>query len=172
MDFTIVPKLQDLVAQERWEQAADFLRQLSPADSATAFMVLPFDQQHAFFRKLPIDFAAALIGDFPYFHAYVLLHSRPGAEMRAIVEAMHPDESDRFLDDLPEEAWQSLMAELSGKPSAAPSPAESPSVAHAPAAVERKLAVARPAAPPEVIVEARGIEKSFRQPDGRDIQVI
>ena len=90
-------------------------------------MALPFEAQQKLFRNLPFDTAANLIADFPYFHAYVLLHSRPSSEIQAIVEAMNPDALAHFLEQLPEEAWQSLTDTLnltSGRPaSTAPSAA-------------------------------------------------
>ena len=61
---------------------------------------MPFEQQRAVFRKLPVDFAAELVAHFPYYHAYVLLHSRPLPELSAIVDAMKPADRDHFLDDL------------------------------------------------------------------------
>src|ERR1700722_5575329 len=76
-------------------------------------MSIPFEEQQILFRKLPVDFAAKLAGIFPYYHTYVLLHSLPIQEMRAIVDKMHPGERMHFFDELPEEAWQRLMDELS-----------------------------------------------------------
>ena len=70
-------------------------------------------------------------------------------------------ERDHFLDALPEEAWQHLMRELDvGR-----------HLEKVAAAVEEH---ARPAAPAAVepIIQAHQIQKSFRQPDGREIQVI
>jgi NitT/TauT family transport system ATP-binding protein len=186
------PTLRDLVAREQWEQAHSLLRDLGPA-AADAIMALPFEDQKTLFRNLPFDSAANLIADFPYFHAYVLLHSRPTSEMQAIVEAMNPDALAHFLEQLPEEAWQSLTDTLNPNPSSAgiaastapvlrppaqgpitrPAPAQRPLVprplAAAPTAIS---AAAAPAPLGEPIVEARAIEKKFRQPDGREIQVI
>jgi NitT/TauT family transport system ATP-binding protein len=79
---------------------------------------------------------------------------------------MDPAEREHFLDALPEEAWQCLMDELvaagSGAPFCAVAPAETgqPTTRFAPTAAE------------EPIIEARQIEKSYTQPDGRQIQVI
>src|ERR1700722_13776294 len=101
------PTLRDLVSREQWEQAHSLLRDLGPA-AADAVMALHFEDQKKLFRNLPFDSAANLIADFPYFHAYVLLHSRPSSEIQAIVEAMNPDALAHFLEQLPEEAWQSL----------------------------------------------------------------
>jgi ABC-type nitrate/sulfonate/bicarbonate transport system ATPase subunit len=128
---------------------------------------MPFDRQRAVFRKLPMDFASELIGHFPYYHAYVLLHSRPLQELSAIVDGMKVDERDRFLDDLPEEAWKFLMDELA----AASSSVEKAAVETVPAA-EEAPAAAQPEARGEPIIVARQVEKSFRQPEGRMIQVI
>jgi NitT/TauT family transport system ATP-binding protein len=180
--------LRDLVTREQWEQAHSLLRDLGPA-AADAVMALPFEDQKKLFRNLPFDSAANLIADFPYFHAYVLLHSRSSSEIQAIVEAMNPDALAHFLEQLPEEAWQSLTdtlnppsAAVPASPAAVPRPAQSPIPRPAPAPrppLQRPLAAASaisaataPAPIGEPIVEARAIEKKFRQPDGREIQVI
>ncbi len=182
------PTLRDLVTREQWEQAHSLLRDLGPA-AADAVMALPFEDQKKLFRNLPFDSAANLIADFPYFHAYVLLHSRSSSEIQAIVEAMNPDALAHFLEQLPEEAWQSLTdtlnppsAAVPASPAAVPRPAQSPTPRPAPAQrppLQRPLAAASaisaataPAPIGEPIVEARAIEKKFRQPDGREIQVI
>ena len=70
---------------------------LVEADAAVVadfMMTLPFEEQRALFRAMPVAFAASLIGCFTYFHAYVLLHSRPAQEMQLIVDAMNPADRD------------------------------------------------------------------------------
>jgi NitT/TauT family transport system ATP-binding protein len=130
-------------------------------------MGMRFEEQQLLFRQLPIPLAAAIINHLPYFHAYVLLHSRPVQEMASIVEAMNPGERDHFLDALPEEAWTSLMDELAEAGSDAAS-----GVAEISELAQEKQIAAQPAADEKPIIEARGIEKSFKQKDGSDIQVI
>jgi len=143
------------------------LRGLSPSAAADLIMGMRFEEQQLLFRQLPIPLAATIINHLPYFHAYVLLHSRPVHEMASIVEAMKPGERDHFLDALPEEAWTSLMDDLAEAGSdAASGAAEISEVAQ-----EKEIA-AQPAADEKPIIEARGIEKSFKQKDGSDIQVI
>src|ERR1700685_2877568 len=112
------PILRGLVTHEQWEQAHSLLHDLGPA-AADAVMALPFEDQQKLFRNLPFDSAANLIGDFPYFHAYVLLHSRPSSEIQAIVDSMNPDVLAHFLEQLPEEAWQSLTDTINPNPSSA-----------------------------------------------------
>ena len=68
----------------------------------------PSKSNRPLFRKLPIHFAATLVPAFPYYHAYLLLHSRPPDEMKAIVDSMHPGERMQFFDELPEETWHNL----------------------------------------------------------------
>ena len=160
-------KLQELLSQRKWEPLFELLRGLSPSAAADLIMGMRFEEQQLLFRQLPIPLAAAIINHLPYFHAYVLLHSRPVQEMASIVEAMNPGERDHFLDALPEEAWTSLMDELAEAGSdAASGAAEISEVAQ-----EKEIA-AQPAADEKPIIEARGIEKSFKQKDGSDIQVI
>ena len=160
-------KLQELLSQRKWEPLFELLRGLSPSAAADLIMDMRFEEQQLLFRQLPIPLAATIINHLPYFHAYVLLHSRPVQEMASIVEAMNPGERDHFLDALPEEAWTSLMDELAEAGSdAASGAAEISEVAQ-----EKEIA-AQPAADEKPIIEARGIEKSFKQKDGSDIQVI
>jgi len=154
----ITEAMREVLSQGRPGEAVAILQQLDPAAAAVALAALSFEEQQVLFRLLPIDFAAALVSHFPYYHAYVLLHSRPPAQMRAIVDKLEPTERMRFFDELPEEAWQRLMDELAAAPAEAPKPE-----------------VAAPGAPvpvAEKIIEARQVEKSFLQPDGREIQVI
>ena len=155
--------VRDLVSHGLLDEAVGFLQSLGAARAADVFANLPFEHQEQVFRRLPVDLAAAVANRFPYYHAYVLLHSRPLNEMRAIVDHFDPIERMRFFDDLPEEAWQHLMDELSAPEAEAPlqpgvHPAVAPPIGAPPAALEP-------------IIQAQGVEKSFQQPDGRHIQV-
>ena len=160
-------RLQELISQGKWEPAFELLRELKPTAAADLIMTMRFEEQQLLFRQLPIPLAASIINHLPYFHAYVLLHSRPVQEMAAIVEAMKQAERDHFLDALPEEAWTSLMDELAEAGSATEPPA-----VQTPEAGREKEVTARPAVDETPIIEARGIEKSFTQKDGSEIQVI
>jgi NitT/TauT family transport system ATP-binding protein len=160
-------KIQELLSQRKWEPLFELLRGLSPSAAADLIMDMRFEEQQLLFRQLPIPLAATIINHLPYFHAYVLLHSRPVQEMASIVEAMNPGERDHFLDALPEEAWTSLMDELAEAGSGAAS-----GVAEISELAQEKQIAAQPATDEKPIIEARGIEKSFKQKDGSDIQVI
>ena len=166
MTLPRIETVRDLCSQGRWNAAVGILVEADAAVVADFMMTLPFEEQRALFRAMPVAFAASLTGCFTYFHAYVLLHSRPAQEMQLIVNAMNPADRDLFLDALPEEAWQSLMNEL-----------EATRVAGAEAAIptaepaEGRVAIVRPVAPKHII-EARQIEKFYQQPEGREIQVI
>jgi NitT/TauT family transport system ATP-binding protein len=105
-----------------------------------------------------------VIAHFPYYHQYVLLHSLPAGVMRALVDRISPDDRMRLFDELPEEAWQRLMDELSGA-----AVAEAPG-GYAPE-TQREPEPQLPE-PGETLIEGRQIEKSYVQPDGRDIQII
>ena len=156
-----VDKLRATLSQGNWERAIAMLQKVDPAVAAHAFLEMPYEQQQSLFRQLPIDFAAALAAVFPYYHAYVLLHSRPVEELTAIVDRMNPADRLQFLEQLPEETWQHLMDELHAVPGAA---AGAAGVAEAPE---------MPAAPVvEPIIQARRVEKRFQRPDGAPIQVI
>jgi NitT/TauT family transport system ATP-binding protein len=160
-------KLQTLLKQRQWKAVIEQLRATSAREAADFFMTASFDEQRALFHEMPGEFAASLIVHLPYYHAYVTLHSRPLHEMQEIVNAMDPAEREHFLDALPEEAWQCLMDEMVAAGSGAPYCAVAPSETGQPTT---QFSVA--AAAVEPIIEARQIEKSYTQPDGRQIQVI
>ena len=96
-------KFRALLAAERWSHAIDMLQEFDLTEAADTFQSLPFPQQKDLFRKLPIPFAAKLAGAFPYYHTYVLLHSRPKDELNAIIDAMHTGERLHFTAPLPPE---------------------------------------------------------------------
>ena len=166
MTHSSFEKARELSKQGLWTAAVTLLREQDVAAVADFMMTLPFEEQRALFRAMPVEFAASLIADFPYFHSYVLLHSRPAPEMHKIVDAMNPTDRDLFLDALPEEAWQSLMNELEATRGAG-------AEGHRGCGTSRGRACgdSRPATPKHII-EARQIGKSYQQPDGRQIQVI
>ncbi len=166
MNPTAAEKLQESLSQGRPEQAVALLVRLDPAVAADSLMRLPFEQQQTVFGSLPVDVAAALVARFPYYHSYVLLHSRPLDELRAIVDKMDPDNRIQFFDELPGEAWQRLMDEISGEQVAGAKEA------HAVVAEPAAPLAASPAEAVEPIIAALKVEKSFAQPDGRQIQVI
>jgi NitT/TauT family transport system ATP-binding protein len=166
MSSVITPTLRNALSQERWDEAAELLRNSDTSEAAAALKELPFEQQQQVFRHLPLDLASVMLPHLPYYDQYVLLHSRSKEQMRAIVDLMSPDARLRFLDELPEEAWQRLMDELSDAPPAEISEARRP-----------LPKVERPTEPRrekrrEPIIEARRIEKSYSQPDGKQIQII
>jgi len=165
MSSVITPTLRNALSQEHWDEAADLLRRSDIAQAGAAFGELPFEQQQQLFGHLPLDLASVMLPHLPYYDQYVLLHSRSKEQMRAIVDLMSPDARLRFLDELPEEAWQRLMDELSGAPPAqitAPRPVPK---------VQRALEPQREKTR-EPIIEARQVEKSYSQPDGKQIQII
>jgi NitT/TauT family transport system ATP-binding protein len=157
--------LRDLVAQNRWDAATELLRKQKCAEAADAIFDLPFDSQRRLFRHLPPNYSATLVGDFPYFHAYVLLNSLPHSQIAAIVDAMDPTDRHEFLDALPEETWQSLVKMLEEARASAGQPE---------AAVAEHLlpAAEAPAIEVQPIIEAHHIEKSYKQPEGQEIQVV
>ncbi len=164
-----------LVSQERWQEA---IAQLSHAPLASAVELLsglPDEQQQALFRALPIPVAAGLLGRFPYYDQYILLHTRPAAEIRQILEEMDPNERMQLFDQLPEEAWNRLETEIGEfKPAtqkradgARPAAREKPATAVLP---ERTRSSMEPTDAP--IIQAQAVEKSFLQADGKRIQIV
>jgi len=166
MDTPDVKDIRQMIEQGRTSEAAGSLQQAPPDYAASLLAALPFEEQQDIFRRISVDFAALLFPYFPYYHAYVLLHSRPLDEVRAIIDKADPADRMRFFDELPEEVWQKLMDELgSAAVLAAAEPVPSPPA--------RK--VVQPPPPSirgEAILEAQAIEKNFAQPDGREVQVI
>jgi NitT/TauT family transport system ATP-binding protein len=166
MSSAIRQILRDALAQGRWDEGTTLLRNSDTAQTAEALSTLSFEQQQLLFLHLPLDLAAKVLPHFPYYQQYVLLHSRSKEQMRAIVDLMSPEARMRFLDELPEEAWRRLMDELSDAVPALSG--EAPKVV---AKVEREaeLELERRR---ESIIEARQVEKSFPQPDGKEIEII
>ena len=160
MNAPTTDKLRTTLSRGNWDQAITLLQRVDPTIAADTFMGLPFDEQQALFRRLPVDLAAVLAAEFPYYHTYVLLHSRPVDELNAILDRMDPVDRVQFLEELPEEAWQRLVSEMHTAPGEAAAVVEAPvPVAPAPPAVEP-------------IIDARRVEKSYQRPDGAPIQVI
>ena len=153
-------KIRAAMSAGDWDRAVMLLQQLGPGPAAGVMMAMPFEEQRVLFRVIPDEFAAQLVSRFPYYHSYVLLHTRSADHLRAIVSKMPPDERTLFLEELPGEAWQRMTDELAGK--AVP----------AGETVEVAGAGVPPSAAVEPIAEAVQVEKSFAQPDGRQIQVI
>jgi NitT/TauT family transport system ATP-binding protein len=156
-------KLRDSIAGARWADAVSLLQSLDQASAAQEIATLPFEQQQELLRHVPPDLAASLLPHFRYYDQYVLLHALASSEMREVIDRMDPNERMRFFDELPEEAWQRLMDELSGA-----------AIPQAPIGREaERPGIPEEGAPPaEAIIEANQIEKRFEQPDGKEIQVI
>ena len=165
MTSPLAEKLRDAVSQARWNEAVALLQTSDVVHAADALGNLPFEQQQSLFRHLPLDLAADVVAQFPYYHQYVLLHSLPMGEMRALVDRIDPDDRMRLFDELPEEAWQRMMDELSGALPAEPQRERE-------TAREPEPQPAQLPQPGEIIIEGRKIEKSYTQPDGREIQII
>jgi NitT/TauT family transport system ATP-binding protein len=184
----------DLVKQNRWPEAISAIAKLPPSESASLIAELPDDDQQALFAQLPVGLAAQILGHFPYYLQYVLLHTRQPSDMRAILDEMNPNDRMQLLDELPEEAWQQLEEEIGelprevriyreDEPAVEAPPAQSATAPAKPRELARAPKVAMQEAPArapsvsetpaeEAIIEARGVEKSFPQPDGHNVEVI
>src|ERR1700726_1818200 len=110
-------ELQTILAQGRLDRAVAILQRLDPTVAADTFMSMPHENQQVLFRRLPTEFAARLVPIFPYYDAFVLLHTLATDQMAAVVEKMNPIERTMFLDELPEVAWQQITNELAEKQS-------------------------------------------------------
>ena len=174
MNAQATERLLALLANQSQQEAVQLLEESGPALAADLLMSISFEQQQNLFPRIPAAFAALLVPQFPYYHSYVLMQSLGADQVQKIIEQMDPGDRIRFLDELPEEAWDRLMSHLSAEPAEAPAVEE-----EAPKAVEIAPPVAAPVptpaptpAPVQSILEARAVEKSFQQPDGRSVQVI
>lgn len=149
MATTSLENLRELAARGQWEPALEILRDQDPQSAADAILKLPYEMQRDLFGKMPPDLAAKVLSRFPYFHAYVLLYSRPPHEMKAIVDAMEITDRDHLLDELPEEAWQGLMdtmAEVAATDHGVV-PADTPSAAPLQPAIEEPAPQVAPSTP-------------------------
>lgn len=171
--------LRRLLNRQQWTEAVSLLKSMPPQSAAPLFASLPDEQQQGLFRLLPTDLAAGLLKGFPYYHQYILLHTRPAKEISEILDRMDQHDRMQFLDELPEEAWQHLMEQVGGQleklepartaPAVVPQRAEPPKKL---VAVAEQPVVVPEVAPEEPIIDARAVEKSFLQTDGERIQVI
>lgn len=176
-------QISEFLEQGRWPEIISALRQLPPADAARELAALDDEGQQAIFANLPVDLAASLLGYFPYYHQYVLLHKRNVDDMRAILDQMPADERMQLLDELPDEAWERLEEEI-GELKRSPSESLSTEAPQHPSSAGPVLpAISKPLSAPlrelpiaevhaEAIIEARGVEKSFLQADGHNVQII
>ncbi len=178
--------IHDLVARERWQDAASALAKLPRSQAADFIAMLADEQQQKLFSLLPAEVAAGVLTHFPYYLQYVLLHTRTPPDMRAILDDLPPDERMQLFDELPEEAWQRLEDEI-GEIKLPPSPPQPPMEAARPVSADRpplpavaivgevpgkEAPVAEAPLEEEAIIEARALEKSFPQADGHNVQII
>jgi NitT/TauT family transport system ATP-binding protein len=175
----------ELVKQKRWSEIISALRTLPPAEAAAMVERLDHGQQQVLFRELPTELAAAILGHFPYYHQYVLLHARTNEDMRAILDEMPHDERMQLLDALPEEAWQRLEEEI-GELKRPPASRVRTSIRPTAPIPQRAMSLSAPETQPtslqelpseatpegEAVIQAIGLEKSFLQADGHNVQVI
>src|SRR5258708_13415241 len=97
-------QFRNLLASQRWPELVARLKSV-PASAVANWMVdLTDEQQQTVFRLLPAGLAAGVLGHFPYFHQYILLHNRQANEMRQVLDQMPPEERIRFFYRLPQEA--------------------------------------------------------------------
>jgi NitT/TauT family transport system ATP-binding protein len=186
----------EMVKRDQWPDAVAALTKLPPVEVADFLVGLTDEEQQQLFGLLPVDVAAHALSHFPYYLQYVLLHTRTPADMRAILDDMGPDDRMQLLDELPEEAWQRLeeeIGELKREPTSGEEPAPvrealpkarplptptQPRPSVVPPAISKSIPSSIGALPAEdteeaeAIIEARGLEKSFPQPDGHNVQII
>src|SRR5579864_1987395 len=72
-------------------------------------MGLSFADQRRAFQALPVKLAGTMSEALPYYHAYVLLRTRPVVEVNAIIDAMSPYGRAQFFEELTTDAWRRLV---------------------------------------------------------------
>jgi NitT/TauT family transport system ATP-binding protein len=159
-------QLQSLLTRDQWTEASSLLQDIPLSSAKELFSSLPDEQQQTLFRLCPAELAGRLLSGFPYYHQYILLHTRPANEINQVLDRMDPDERMQFLDELPEEAWQHLV-EGTRKSEEKPPSQKKPAVR-----ASEKPVLGEPTQPAKPIIEARAIEKHFVQPDGENVQII
>src|SRR5215813_8669920 len=165
MAISFKDQLRDFLSAGRVRDAILLLENVSLPTALELFAGLPDEQQQVIFRNVPVDLAAKLLKPFPYYHQYILLHTRPSDEIHQVLDHMDPHDRMQFLDELPEEAWQHLVEGTLERA------AEPPSQKPAPVAVEKRPVI-REVETGEPIINARAVEKYFVQPDGERVQII
>ena len=108
-------KVRDALSQGHWDQAVALLQQLDPAAAADVMMGIPFEEQRVLFRIMPDDFAAHSgqpLSLLPLLRPAA--HAVDGEVCAPSSTRCSPTSGCMFFDELPEEAWQRLMDELSG----------------------------------------------------------
>src|SRR5215471_6783022 len=166
MAISFKDQLRDFLSAGRLKDAILLLENVSLPTALELFAGLPDEQQQVLFRNLAVGLAAKLLKPFPYYHQYILLHTRPADEIHQVLDHMDPDERMQFLDELPEEAWQHLVEGTLERAAEPPAQKKSAPV------VEVKRPVVPEIERGEPIIEARSIEKYFVQPDGERVQII
>jgi NitT/TauT family transport system ATP-binding protein len=168
-------QIRNLLAHERWPEAISLLREMSPSAVAELLSSFADGQQQELFRHLPTDIAAQILSHFPYYHQYVLLHTRAADEMRLILDQMDHHDRMRLFDELPEEAWQRLTVEIGElnnsilqepKAPVAIQPPQPPLPTRTPPCIAEEMETGEP------IIHAQAVEKFFMQQDGERVQVV
>ena len=104
--------IKELLHSGQWTDAVAAFERLHPSDASIALAQLPSRKQRTIFKLLSYKAAAHLLPYLLYYDQFVLLHARTRDEMRQIVNERDADGRMRLIDELPENAWQPLMDEL------------------------------------------------------------
>src|SRR5581483_5370487 len=98
-----------LVVDGRRDHALALLRWLDPPVAADRFLSIPVDDQERLFQSMPVDLAASLVENLPYFQSYVLLRLRTPDDAHAIVDAVNPFARSQLFEDVSDDAWRKLF---------------------------------------------------------------
>ena len=167
MSSSTLDKLRDQISRGKWDASISLLQELDPASAALFIMEMPFEEPTMLcFGSFP-----GRLRGIPAWELSLLprLRSPACATHRGIAGHREPDEAGR-AGALSGRAARRGLAILDGRDGAIVHGATSKHCSHSKRRRTEDRAIQRVAVEP--IIEARQIQKSFQQPDGRQIQVI
>ncbi len=110
---TLEDRLQELLAQQRWDELKTFLSQKNPTDLADVLPSLPAKEYALFFRLLEKSRAVEVFENLEFEDQQKLLAGFRDEQVRDLVEHMSPDDRANLLDELPARVAKRLVRMLS-----------------------------------------------------------
>ena len=106
------PDIGELLAQRRYDQLREALLEFEPADVADLIDGLEHDQAALVFRLLPRDLAAAVFSYLDVEQQQNLIANLGTERVAALINELEPDDRTAFLEEMPAEVAQRLIALL------------------------------------------------------------
>ncbi len=117
---TLIAQVRDLIRRGRYQQAAEALRALHPADRAEVVTRLPADEREDLVAHLDVETAAELFEELDEEVAADLADDIHPDRLADILDEMEPDDAADLLGDLPPELVETLLAEMEDAAEVAP----------------------------------------------------